>query len=93
MAHALAKENKQFIKRMIQRGRFNNQSEVIREALRRMERTEAAYLNPSPLTQQEMRRIYGPDLEEEQREKAVGRKLGPSVRAMVHRRKLKLDAL
>jgi putative addiction module CopG family antidote len=32
MAHALALENEEFIERMIRQGRFNNQSEVVREA-------------------------------------------------------------
>ena len=40
MAFALAKEQKQFIGRMIRRGRFNSQSEVVREALRRMEEAD-----------------------------------------------------
>ena len=41
MSYALAKENEAFIDRMLKLGRFNNQSEVVREALRRMEREEA----------------------------------------------------
>ena len=48
VAFALAKENEAFIERMIKLGRFNNQSEVVREALRRMEREETSYLNPPP---------------------------------------------
>jgi Arc/MetJ-type ribon-helix-helix transcriptional regulator len=31
LAYALAKENETFIERMIKLGRFNNQSEVVRE--------------------------------------------------------------
>jgi hypothetical protein len=31
MAYALAKENEDFIERMVRLGRFNNQSEVVRE--------------------------------------------------------------
>jgi len=46
MAFALAKSQKQFIGRMIRKGRFNSQGEVVREALRRLEDSESAYLNP-----------------------------------------------
>jgi putative addiction module CopG family antidote len=68
MAYALAKENEDFIARMLRLGRFNNQSEVVREALRRMERDEASYLNPPPLTPQQAERIYAPDTKEDARE-------------------------
>jgi len=40
MAFALAKEQLDFIEPMVQSGRFNNQSEVVREALRRLQREE-----------------------------------------------------
>ena len=61
MAFALAKENELFIERMIRQGRFNNQSEVVREALRRMEREESSYLNPAPLTAEEAKTCFAPD--------------------------------
>ena len=71
MAHALAKENENFIRRMVRIGRFNNQSEVVREALRRMEAEDLSYLTPPPLTSAEAKRIYGPSPEEEAREHAI----------------------
>jgi putative addiction module CopG family antidote len=61
MGYALAKENEKFIERMIRQGRFNNQSEVVREALRRMEREENNYLNPSPLTDAQVKECFGRD--------------------------------
>ena len=70
MAHALANENENFIRRMLRNGRFNNQSEVVREALRRMERQEKDYLNPPPLTPSQIEEIYGPNPEEEAKEHA-----------------------
>jgi putative addiction module CopG family antidote len=70
MAFALAKENEQFIERMVRQGRFNNQSEVVREALRRMERDENSYLNPPPLTQEEADRCFAHDAKEETKEHA-----------------------
>jgi Arc/MetJ-type ribon-helix-helix transcriptional regulator len=73
MAFALAKEQKQFIGRMIRKGRFNSQSEVVREALRRLEESESAYLNPPPLTPTQVENIYGPDGKEEAREQRLGR--------------------
>ena len=65
MAFALAKEQKQFIGRMIRRGRFNSQSEVVREALRRMEDSESDYLTPPPLTAAQVKSIYGRNGNEE----------------------------
>ena len=80
MAYALAKENEAFIDRMIRLGRFNNQSEVVREALRRMEREETSYLNPPPLTDQQLKEIYGPNPEAERKERMAGRTALRSIR-------------
>jgi putative addiction module CopG family antidote len=73
MAFALAKEQKQFIGRMIRKGRFNSQSEVVREALRRMEDSESDYLNPPPLTQAQVENIYGQAVGEDANEVRFGR--------------------
>jgi putative addiction module CopG family antidote len=80
MAFALAKENEAFIGRMLKLGRFNNQSEVVREALRRMEREESSYLNPLPLTEPQLREIYKPDAQAERRERLAGRASLKSIR-------------
>src|SRR5436309_15331300 len=80
MALALAKENENFIRRMLRSGRYNNQSEVVREALRRMERQEPDYLNPPPLTPAQPEEIYRPNPEEEARERAFGRAAMRSIR-------------
>jgi putative addiction module CopG family antidote len=70
MAFALARENEQFIARMLRRGRFNNQSEVVREALRRMEREETTHLSPPPLTAAEAERAFERDSDGETQEHA-----------------------
>jgi putative addiction module CopG family antidote len=80
MAFALAKEQKQFISRMIRRGRFSSQSEVVREALRRMEDGESDYLSPPPLTAVQIKSIYGSDGKEEDRERSFGRAAFGAVR-------------
>ena len=80
MAFALAKENKAFIERMIKLGRFNNQSEVVREALRRMEHEESSYLNPRPLTEQELREIYQPNAQADRQERIAGQTALKSMR-------------
>ena len=80
MAFALAKENEAFIEKMLRQGRFNNQSEVVREALRRMEREEVSYLNPPPLTPAQAEQIYGPNPEAEARERELGRAAMRSIR-------------
>jgi len=36
MGYALAKEQQRYVERLLRSGRFNNQGEVVREALRRM---------------------------------------------------------
>jgi putative addiction module CopG family antidote len=85
MAHALALENEQFIERMIRQGRFNNQSEVVREALRRMEREENKYLNPPPLTSDEARECFAPNPGEDAREHAFVKAAGQSRRRRLRR--------
>ena len=86
MAYALAKENEAFIERMLKLGRFNNQSEVVREALRRMEREESSYLNPPPLTEPQMREIYAPDSQAERRERDAARAALKGVRKAAKKR-------
>ena len=59
MGYALAQEQQRFVERLVKAGRYNNQSEVVREALRRMERQERDYLTPPPLTPAQIEAIYG----------------------------------
>jgi putative addiction module CopG family antidote len=80
MAFALAKEQKQFIGRMIRQGRFNRQSEVVREALRRMEDSESDYLTPPPLTPAQVESIYGRNKEAEAGERKFGRMVFAALR-------------
>lgn len=91
MAHALATENEQFIQRMIRNGRFNNQSEVVREALRRMEREENCYLNPPPLSAEEAERIFAPNPSRDKQEKLGVRKSTRGIRRLIKGKKLKLE--
>ena len=85
MAYALAKENEAFIERMLELGRFNNQSEVVREALRRMEREEASYLNPPPLSRAQLREIYGANEHAERQERLAGRTAVKSIRRIARK--------
>jgi putative addiction module CopG family antidote len=80
MAFALAKEQKQFIGRMIRRSHFNSQSEVVREALRRMEDSESDYLTPPALTAVKVKGIYGRNGKEEDHERRFGRAAFAAVR-------------
>jgi len=91
MAFALAKENEAFIEKMLKRGRFNNQSEVVREALRRMEREEASYLNPPPLTEAQANRIFVPNRAQDTFERTMVRKTKRSIRRSIKTRKLRLE--
>lgn len=80
MAFALAKENEAFLARMISSGRFGNQSEIVREALRRMEREETAYLNPPPMTEEQARQAFAADPNWEQVERGAVRKTTAALR-------------
>ena len=93
MAFALAKENEAFIERMLKLGRFNNQSEVVREALRRMEREENAYLNPPPLTEQQLREVYAPNPQANRQERIAGRASLKSIRKAAKKHRSSIDDL
>ena len=78
MGYGLAQEQQSFIERLVKSGRYNNQSEAGREALRRMERQETDYLTPAPLVPAQIDAIYGPnDLQADE----VGRAAFKAVRA------------
>lgn len=93
VGYSLAKENSAFVERMLRQGRFNNQSEVVREALRRMEREEKAYLNPAPLSEEDAERIYGPNPKADRFERVSGQRAALSLRKFIKRTKLRLDDL
>ncbi len=78
MGYALAKEQQQYVTRLVKLGRFNNQSEAVREAIRRMQAAETDYLTPPPLTPAQVENIYG---REDKEEEAMGRAAIRSVRA------------
>ena len=58
MAHTLTGYSSDVIERLIRSGRYNNQSEVVRAALRLLEEKEFAHLNPRPLTEAELARAF-----------------------------------
>jgi hypothetical protein len=58
MAFALAKEQKKFIRRVARSGRFNDQTEVVCDALRPTVNDELSYLLPPPLTAAQVKTIY-----------------------------------
>ena len=83
MGYALAKEQQHFIARLVKSGRFNNQSEAVREAIRRMQRQETEYLVPPPLTPGQVDAIYGhPDKQAD----VVGRTVFKSLKAAARKR-------
>lgn len=77
VAFALAREQQRFIARMVRVGRFNNQSEVVREALRRMAAAETAYLTPAPWSGREVEQVYG---SEDERERTFGQAAFRAIR-------------
>ncbi len=78
MGYALAKEQQRFINRLVKSGKFNNQSEAVREAIRRMERQERDYLTPPALTPAQVEAIYG---RSDEQASAVGRGAFKALRA------------
>lgn len=87
MAFALAKEQIQFIGRMIRIGRYNSQSEVVRAALRRLEEEESDYQTPPVLTPAQTERIYGPNRKEDARERSFGQSAFAAVRRVARQRR------
>lgn len=71
-------EQQRYVTRLVKSGRFNNQSEVVREALRRMEREEREYLTPPPLTPAQVEAVFGRDDPQAER---VGRAAFKALRA------------
>ncbi len=65
MGYALAQEQQDYVARLVKAGRFNNQSEAVREAIRRMQAQDTEYLTPSPLTQAQVDLVYGRDDKQE----------------------------
>ena len=59
-------------------GKFNNQGEAVREAIRRMQREETDYPTPLPLTPAQVEAIYG---QEDKQADTVGRGAFKAVRA------------
>jgi len=56
---ALTKHLEDLIERILKTGRYNNASEVVRAALRELEKKEFAdYLNPPPLPARTLAKIY-----------------------------------
>ena len=82
MGYALAQQQRRFVERLVKQGRYNNQSEVVREAIRRMERQETDYLTPPPLTPAQVESIYEPD---DPQADAVGRSAFKALRAAVRK--------
>ena len=78
MGYALAKEQQSYVARLVKAGRFNNQSEAVREAIRRMQAQETEYLTPPPLTPAQVESIYGRD---DKQEAEVARSAFKSFRA------------
>ncbi|MGO8676977.1 MAG: type II toxin-antitoxin system ParD family antitoxin [Limisphaerales bacterium] len=78
MGYALAKDQQRFIAGLVKAGKFNNQSEAVREAIRRMQREETDYLTPPPLTLGQVEAIYG---HEDEQADTVGRGAFRAIRA------------
>lgn len=78
MGYALAKEQQRYVANLVKSGRFNNQSEAVREAIRRMQAQETEYLTPPPLTPAQVESIYG---KQDKQEKVVGMAAFRAVRA------------
>jgi Arc/MetJ-type ribon-helix-helix transcriptional regulator len=78
MGYALEKEQQQYVASLVKAGRFNNQSEAVREAIRRMKDQETVYLTPPPLSPAQVEAIYGRD---DKQERTVGMAAFRAIRA------------
>lgn len=57
MPYTLTEPQRQYVKRLVKQGKFNNESEVIRAGIRLLEEKESSYLNPAPLPPGTLERI------------------------------------
>ena len=88
MGYALAQEQRRFIERLVKAGRYNNQSEVVREAHPPHGEAGDRLPDPPPLTRAQVEAIYGAhdpqaDASDKPPSKPFGRRRaeGPSVNA------------
>ena len=65
MPYTLTEPQRQYIKRLVKAGRFNNESEAVRAGVRLLEERESSYLNPPPLPPGTMEKIYAQQSKEE----------------------------
>jgi putative addiction module CopG family antidote len=74
MAYVLTERTQKTIARLIKTGRYNNQSEVIRAGLGLLEQKELGYLNPPPIPEEELAKIYREQSKEEEAEEIAAAK-------------------
>lgn len=58
MTVALAAYQQKYVRRLVKAGRYNNASEVVRDALRKLEAADNSYLNPLPLPEGALAAAY-----------------------------------
>ena len=75
---SLTDELSEFVKSKVSSGRYTSASEVVREALRRLQRAEEEdYLRPPPITAAEARRVYRRNAQWERVERALAGRVKP----------------
>ncbi len=82
MTLTLPKAQERVVNRLVRSGKFPNSQAVLREALRRLARDPDDYLNPPPLTKAQVEEVYGPNPEQEERERRMGRAAFNAVRRL-----------
>ena len=82
----IAEDQKQFVSELVRSGQFGDEAAVVREAIRRMQSAQGDYLNPPPLTSEQLEEIYRKTTpEEEEEERRIGRAVFSSLQAAVRR--------
>lgn len=82
MTLTLPKAQERVVNRLVRSGKFPNSQAVLREAIKRLARDPEGFFPPPPLTKEQIEEVYGPNPEEDERERRTGHAAFNAVRRL-----------